>query len=167
VRWYVTYPLSHRQSEEMMEERGVEVDHSTLNRWVLKYVSVLEKLFLARERPVGGGSRRLDETYVRIKGAWKYLYGAVDKAGATVDFPRKAIDRHSVPGKIMIDKGGANAASIVSYNADHDADIEIRQVKYLTDVFDKTFWRCCAIFLLARVTAWPRAGIGMQARHAA
>src|ERR1700680_1510423 len=49
VRWYVAYPLSYRQIEEMMEERGVEVDHSTLNRWVLKYVPVLEKAFLARK----------------------------------------------------------------------------------------------------------------------
>jgi transposase-like protein len=64
---------------------GVEVDHSTLNRWVLKYVPALEKAFLARKRPVGR-SWRLDETYVRVKGAWKYLYRAVDKAGATVDF---------------------------------------------------------------------------------
>src|SRR3984893_15845335 len=85
VRWYVAYPLSYRQIEEMMEERGVEVDHSTLNRRVLKYVPVLEKAFLARKRPVGG-SWRLDETYVRVKGAWKYLYRAVDKAGAMVDF---------------------------------------------------------------------------------
>jgi transposase-like protein len=125
VRWYVAYPLSYRQIEEMMEERGVEVDHSTLNRWVLKYVPVLEKAFLARKRPVGG-SWRLDETYVRVKGAWKYLYRAVDKAGATVDFLltarrdrkaalrflRKAIDRHGVPGTITIDKSGANTAAI-------------------------------------------------------
>jgi transposase-like protein len=85
VRWYVAYPVSYRQIEEMMGEHGVEVDHSTLHRWVLKYVPALEKAFLARKRPVGG-SWRLDETYVRIKGAWKYLYRAVDKAGATVDF---------------------------------------------------------------------------------
>ena len=68
-----------------MQERGVEVDHSTLHRWVLKYVPLLEKAFLARKRPVGG-NWRTDETYVRIKGVWKYLYRAVDKAGAMVDF---------------------------------------------------------------------------------
>jgi putative transposase len=85
VLWYVAYPISYRQIEEMMGERGVEVDHSTLNRWVLKYVPALEKAFLARKRPVGRSWRR-DETYVRGKGAWKYLYRAVDKAGATVDF---------------------------------------------------------------------------------
>ena len=126
VRWYVAYPISYRQVEEMMGERGVEVDHSTLHRWVLKYVPALEKAFLARKRPVGG-SWRLDETYVRVKGAWKYLYRAVDKAGATVDFLltarrdrkaalrflRKAIGRHGVPEKITIDKSGANTAAIV------------------------------------------------------
>ena len=83
VRWYVAYPISYRQLEEMMDERGVEVDHSTLNRWVVKYVPLLEKQFRARKRPVGS-SWRLDETYVKVKGAWKYLYRAVDKAGATM-----------------------------------------------------------------------------------
>src|SRR5271154_309789 len=82
VRWYVAYPVSYRQIEEMMGERGVEVDHSTLNRWALKYVPLLDEQFRARKRPVGS-SWRMDETYVRIKGAWKYLYRAVDKAGAT------------------------------------------------------------------------------------
>jgi putative transposase len=53
VRWYVTYPISYRQFEEMMDERGVEVDHSTLNRWVVKYVPLFEKQFRARKRPVG------------------------------------------------------------------------------------------------------------------
>ena len=84
VRWYVAYPISYRQLEEMMEERGVEVDHATLNRWVLKYVPQLEQSFRARKRPVGS-SCRLDETYIRIKGRWRYLYRAVDKAGSTVD----------------------------------------------------------------------------------
>src|ERR1700676_3467947 len=85
VRWYVAYPISYRQLEEMMDERGVEVDHSTLNRWVLKYVPLLEARFRTRKRPVGS-SWRLDETYVKVQGVWKYLYRAVDKAGATVDF---------------------------------------------------------------------------------
>ena len=85
VRCDVAYPISYRQIEEMMGERGLEVDHSTLHRWVLKYVPALEKAFLARKRPVGG-SWRMDETYVKIKGTLKYLYRAVDKTGATVDF---------------------------------------------------------------------------------
>ena len=150
VRWYVAYPISYRQLEEMMQERGVEVDHSTLNRWVVKYVPLLDKQFRARKRPVGS-SWRMDETYVRIKGVWKYLYRAVDKAGATVDFLltakrdrkaalrflRQAIGQNGVPEKITIDKSGANTAAIESYNTDHEAGIEIRQVKYLNNIVEQ------------------------------
>ena len=57
VRWYVAYPISYRQIEEMIREPGVEVDHSTLRRWVLKYMLALEQAFLARKCPVGGGWR--------------------------------------------------------------------------------------------------------------
>ena len=76
VRWYVAYPISYRQLEEMMGERGVTVDHSTLNRWVIKYAPEVEKQFRRQQRPVGK-SWRLDETYVKIKGKWAYLYRAV------------------------------------------------------------------------------------------
>jgi len=85
VRWYVAYPISYRQLEEMMGERGVAVDHSTLNRWVIKYAPEFEKAFRRRRRLVGR-SWRLDETYVKIKGKWAYLYRAVDKEGHTFDF---------------------------------------------------------------------------------
>src|SRR6202451_2196824 len=150
VRWYVAYPISYRQLEEMMDERGVEVDHSTLNRWVVKYMPLLEKQFRERKRPVGS-SWRLDETYVKIKGVWKYLYRAVDKAGATVDFLltakrdrkaalrflRKAIGHNGTPEKITIDKSGANTAAIESYNKDHKAGIETRQVKSLNNIVKK------------------------------
>jgi len=150
IRWYVAYPISYRQLEEMMEERGVEVDHATLNRWVRKYVPLLEQKFRTCKRPVGP-SWRLDETYVRVKGAWKYLYRAVDKAGATIDFLltarrdrkaalrflRKAISHHGWPEKITIDKSGSNTAAIESYNAEHEADIEIRQIKYLNNVVEQ------------------------------
>jgi transposase-like protein len=141
VRWYVAYPISHRQLEEMMAERGVEVDHATLNRWVVKYVPLLEAEFRARKHPVGS-SWRMDETYVKLKGSWKYLYRAVDKAGATVDFLltakrdrkaalrflRKAIKGNGTPEKITIDKSGANKAAIDSYNSNHETAIEIRQI---------------------------------------
>src|SRR5262245_38901648 len=84
VRWYVAYPLSTRHVEELMEERGVHVDHSTINRWVIKYSPQLEEAFHRRKRPVWV-SWRMDETYVKVKGEWKYLYRAVDKYGETRD----------------------------------------------------------------------------------
>jgi putative transposase len=150
VRWYVAYPISDRQLEEMMEEHSVEVDHATLNRWVLKYVPLLDQAFRARKRPVGP-SWRTDETHVRVKGMWKYLYRAVDKAGATVDFLlvakrdrkaalrflREAIRWNGTPKKITIDKSGANTAAIESHNAKTEADIEIRQIKYLNNIVEQ------------------------------
>ena len=129
-----------------MEEREVEVDNATLNRWVLNYGSLLEQNFCTRKRPVGP-SWQLDETYVRVKGAWKYLYRAVDKVGATVDFlltakrDRRAALRFLCKAighqKITIDKSGANTAAIESYNAEHQADIEIRQVEYLNNILEQ------------------------------
>jgi putative transposase len=143
----VAYPISYRQLEEMMQERGVEVDHSTLNRWVLKYIPLLDKKFRACKRLVGS-SWRMDETYVRVKGAWKYSYRAVDKAGGTVDFLlttrrdrqaalrflSKAIRHNATPEKIIIDKSGANTAAIESLTTERKAGIEMRQVKYLNNI---------------------------------
>ena len=83
VRWYVAYPISYWQLEEMMVERGVEVDHSSLNRWVLKYTPPLEVALRQRKPPVGI-SWRLDETYISVKGQWKYLYRGVDPISRTL-----------------------------------------------------------------------------------
>ncbi len=77
VRWYLAYPLSTRHVEELMEERGVNVDHATINRWVVKYSPQLEEEVHRRRRPVWV-SWRLDETYIRVKGKWVYLYRAVE-----------------------------------------------------------------------------------------
>src|SRR5919106_1876743 len=125
VRWYLVYPLSTRHVEELMEERGVELDHATINRWVIKYSPVLEEAFHRRKRPVWV-SWRLDETYIRVKGEWRYLYRAVDKHGKTIDFLlteqrdekaakkflTKAIRRHYTPETITIDGSEANEAAI-------------------------------------------------------
>jgi putative transposase len=150
MRWYVAYPLSYRHVEELMEERGVSVDHATINRWVLKYSPQLEEAFHRRKRPVGR-SWRMDETYIRVKGEWRYLYRAVDKHGQTIDFLlteqrdqeaalrflKQAIRRHGVPEKITIDGSEANEAAIKRYNKEHGTAIEIRQVKYLNNLVEQ------------------------------
>jgi putative transposase len=150
VRWYLAYPLSYRQVEELMEERGVSVDHATINRWVLKYSPQLEAAFHHRKRPVWL-SWRMDETYIRVRGHWRYLYRAVDKSGQTIDFLltehrdeqaalrflTKAIRRHDVPEKITIDGSEANAAAIRRYNDAHGTAIAIRQVKYLNNIIEQ------------------------------
>jgi putative transposase len=150
VRWYVAYPLSTRHVEELMAERGVDVDHSTINRWTIKYSPLLEEAFHRRKRPVWL-SWRMDETYVKVKGQWRYLYRAVDKYGDTIDFLlteyrdkaaalrflKKAIRRHGVPEKITIDGSEANEAAIKCYNQEHGTVIVIRQVKYLNNIVEQ------------------------------
>src|SRR5918999_40626 len=85
VRWYITYKLSYRDLVGMMAERGVDVSHTTILRWVQCYVPEFEKRWQRYAQPVGT-SWRVDETYIRVKGRWAYLYRAVDKQGLTVDF---------------------------------------------------------------------------------
>ena len=85
VRWYVAYPLSLRHIEEMMQERGVFVDHATVHRWANRMLPVLAAVFRRRKHAVGR-SWRMDETYIKVSGQWKYLYRAVDRDGDTVDF---------------------------------------------------------------------------------
>jgi transposase-like protein len=150
VRWYVAYPLSLRNLEEMMAERGIAVDHSTVHRWAIKLLPVLEKAFRRCKHPVGK-SWRVDETYVKVKGQWKYLYRAVDKAGDTVDFLlrarrdkeaarryfEKAIDQNGAPDTVTIDKSGANLAGLHAVNAERETPIKIRQVKYLNNIVEQ------------------------------
>jgi len=147
VRWYVAYPLSTRHVEELMRERGVPVDHSTVNRWAIKYSPPLEAAFHRRKRPVWL-SWRLDETYIRVRGHWRYLDRAVDKSGQTIDFLltehrdeqaamrflRQAIRRHSVPETMTIDGSEANATAIRGYNEAHGTAMAIRQVRSLNNV---------------------------------
>jgi transposase-like protein len=85
VRWHITYRLSYRDLVELMAERGVQVAHTTILRWVLRYVPEYEKHWSRFSKPVGT-SWRVDETYASIRGRWHYLYRAVDKQGKTIDF---------------------------------------------------------------------------------
>jgi len=150
TRWYLSYPLSYRNIEEMMKERGIPVDHSTINRWVLKYTPEVEKNFRKYKKAVGT-SWRLDETYVKIKGKWRYLYRAVDKEGNTIDFLlthrrnkkaalrflKKAIKSNGKPFKVNIDKSGANKAALDSVNNETYNKMEVRQVKYLNNIVEQ------------------------------
>jgi IS6 family transposase len=148
VRWYCRYSLSYRDLEEMMQERGVEVDHSMINRWVLKYASELEKRIRPYLKPAND-SWRVDETYIKIKGEWKYLYRAVDSEGNTLDFLlsakrdskaaarffRKVLkgQRTQAPRVITVDKNAAYPVAIDALKADEtiDQETELRQSKYL------------------------------------
>jgi len=116
VRWHITYKLSYRDLVEMMAERGVDISHPTILRWVQCYVPEFEKRRHRYTRPVGA-SWRVDETYIKVKGRWTYLYRAVDKQGFTADFLlsehrevaaarqffTKAIKQHGPPEKITVD----------------------------------------------------------------
>jgi putative transposase len=150
IRWYAAYPLSYRHLEEIMDERGVSVDHYTVNRWAVGFLPLIEKQSRKHRRKVGS-SWRMDETYIKVKGVWKYLYRAVDRKGKTVDFLltaqrdmaaarrflEKAMRENGVPDKIAMDKSGANKAAIDEINSTLAAPITVRQVKYLNNIVEQ------------------------------
>jgi transposase-like protein len=131
VRWYLTYKLSSRDLVQMMAERGIEVTHTTILRWVQRFVPEFEKRWSQYSRPVGR-SWRCDETYIKVKGRWTYLYRAVDKVGRTVDFLlserrdvaaakrffSEAMKKHGTPRVITLD----------AYAASHRAIRELQSV---------------------------------------
>jgi putative transposase len=137
VRWYVAYPLSYRNLEEMMTEQGVQVDHTNIYRWVQKFAPQLEAELRrsGNKRPVGR-SWRMDETDIKVNGWWKYLYRAVDKAGQTIDFlltpsaTRRPLCASSA-------RHSANTAALEALQEETGATIEIRQNKYLNNLVEQ------------------------------
>jgi transposase-like protein len=155
VRWYLAYGLSLRNLEEMMVERGISVDHATIGRWVVRYSPELLERFNPRKRPV---SRKwhVDETYIKVRGRWMYLYRAIDNNGDTVEFwlserrnltaakrfLSKALKRHGRPERIVIDGSQTNREAILSCDAMDRLQnrsrrelkpIRIRQSRYLNN----------------------------------
>ncbi len=154
VRWYLRYQLSHRDVEEMMKERGLEVHHSTVWRWVQAYAPEINK----RIRPhlkMSGTSYRVDETYIKVRKSCKYLYRAVDKEGDTIEFMLSAkrdisaakrffkklmrADHRRLPFSINVDK---NAAYPDAFATSQDEkvlpkDCRLRRVKYLNNIIEQ------------------------------
>ena len=152
VYFKLRFTLSYRDVEELLQIRGVEVDHSTIQRWVFKFSPEVEKNMNKRKRQVGS-SWRMDETYIKVGGKDRYLYRALDKFGNTVDFLltkrrmkgsaqkflNKAIGNNSKPRVINIDKSGANKSGIRSINREllTVKKIKIRQCKYLNNIVEQ------------------------------
>ncbi|RWO92169.1 MAG: IS6 family transposase, partial [Mesorhizobium sp.] len=121
------YNLSLRDLEEMMAERGITVDHTTIHRWTVRFSPLLLERFNRRKRSVTG-KWHVDETYIKVRGQWMYLYRAIDGVGDTVEFwfseqrdlPaakrffRKALERHGRPDRVVIDGSQTNHEAIVS-----------------------------------------------------
>ncbi|SDW77653.1 putative transposase [Ruegeria halocynthiae] len=126
---YVRYGVSYRDLEEIMSDLSVTVDHTTLNRWVTKYASAIPDVARMHKEP-SDRSWRIDDTYNKVKGAWVYLYGAVDKHGKILDFMHsggrnkpaatkffaRMLESNGLPRKIVINKSGANTAGIKAIN---------------------------------------------------
>lgn len=139
-----------------MEERGAELDHSTVQKWVVHYAPQLEEAFRKKKKPLGK-SWRMDETYIKVSDKWVYLYRAVDTAGNTIDFMlsklrdrpavlkffKKAIGSSGFPQKVNIDKSGSNTAALERINTLLFMYglwyllIDVRRIKYLNNMVEQ------------------------------
>ena len=154
VRWYCRYSLSYRDMEEIMQERGLSVDHSTIFRWVQKYAPEINK----RIRPhlkMSGTSFRIDETYVKVGREWNYLYRALDKEGQTIEFMLSAkrdiaaakrffkkmmrADHRRLPFSISVNKHASYPDAFAASQEEKvlPLDCKLRQTKYLTNIVEQ------------------------------
>ena len=154
VRWYCRYQLSYRDVEEMMRERGLQVDHSTVFRWVQRYAPEINKR-IRQHLKMSGTSYRVDETYIKVGKTCKYLYRAVDKEGNTIEFMLSAkrdvsaakrffkkmmrAEHRRLPFSISVDK---NAAYPEAFSDSQEKrivpkDCKLRRVKYLNNVIEQ------------------------------
>jgi len=175
VRWYLMFPISYRDLELMLADRGVEVDHTTIFRWIQAYAPELEK----RIRPHlqrSNGSWRVDETYVKVKGRWAYLCRAVDSRGQTIDFLlsakrdaeaakrffRKALGQPHTgnPRTITVDKNPAYPCAVAEMKRDGELwrFSRLRQAKFLNNIIEQDHRR------LKRLV---RPGLGFGGFHTA
>jgi len=155
VRWYCRYGVSYRDLEEMMAERGHRVDHSTIYRWVQHYAPEIERRMRWQWRRPRSDSWRMDETYIRVRGKWAYLYRVVDKFGDTIDFylsptrntkaakrflgkALKGLKSWEQPRVINTDKAPTYAAALAELEQEGKCpkDVQHRQVKYLNNVVE-------------------------------
>lgn len=155
VFFYVRYAVSYRDLEEIQAERGEQVDHATLNRLVTRYSPLVAANARRRKAPTDR-SWRMDETYIRVKGEWVYLYRAVDKFGKTLDFMlskrrnkptatkffARALEVNGLHRKIVIDRIGANTAGITAITRMLQSfgcpiPIEMARIKYLNNMVEQ------------------------------
>ena len=154
VRWYLMFPISYCDLELMLQDRGVAVDHTTIFRWIQAYAPELEKRIRPHLRTCNG-SWRVDETYVKVKGRWTYLYRAVDSRGQTIDFLlsakrdaaaakrffRKALGQPHTgnPRTITVDKNAAYPAAVTAMKRKGELwrFSRLRQVKYLNNIVEQ------------------------------
>jgi transposase, IS6 family len=154
VRWYCRYQLSYRDVEEMMRERGLDVDHSTVFRWVQRYAPEINKRIRQHLR-MSGTSYRVDETYIKVGKSCKYLYRAVDKEGSTIEFMLSAkrdvsaakrffkkmmrAEHRRLPFSISVDKNAAYPEAFSTSQAEKivPKDCKLRRVKYLNNVIEQ------------------------------
>lgn len=154
VRWYLRYALSYRDLEEMMQERGLSVDHTTVYRWVQQYAPELDKRCRPHLKPTTN-SYRVDETCIKVKGHWKYLYRAVDSEGHTLDFLlnakraaqaakrffRKVLNAShtATPRVITVDQNAAypSAFGDLRHEGRLPDTCSLRQSKYLNNIIEQ------------------------------